>query len=159
MMESLYQYEFEYYCEEHVIIRQSTIANTPQQNVVDERHNISLQQMERAMLDARNILNTFWVEVVHTLVHILKKAHFRPNNDKTPYERWHGKPTKINHFKVFGSKCYIKNNDDNLGKFDARDDEGIFLGYSTKSKGYKCYNKILWKIVSNIDVEGMRIYL
>lgn len=29
-----------------------------------------------------------------------------------------------------------------MGKFDARSDEGIFLGYSTKRKSYRiCFNK------------------
>ena len=39
-----------------------------------------------------------------------------------------------------------------LGKFYVRDDEGIFLGYASKSKGYRCYNKRLHKIVESIDV-------
>lgn len=34
----------------------------------------------------------------------------------------------------FGSKCYMKINEDNLGKFNARANEGIFLGYLTKIK-------------------------
>jgi hypothetical protein len=55
--------------------------------------------------------------------------------------------------KVFGSKCYIKNNDENLGKYDDRVDEGIFLGYATNSKGYKCYNKRLHKMVDCINIK------
>ena len=104
------------------------------------------------MMQESNIPQTFQAEVVHTTVHILNKAHLRPNIDKTPYELWHGKPTSIKYFRVFGSRCFIKNNDKKLGKFDARADEGIFLGYASKSKGYKCYNKTLQKIVESIDV-------
>jgi hypothetical protein len=40
----------------------------------------------------------------------------------------------------------------NVGKFEPRADEGILLGYSSRSKGYKCYNKRLGKIVESIDV-------
>ena len=100
-----------------------------------------------------NIAQTYWAKVVHTMVHILNKAHLRPNCDKTHYELWYGKPTSIKHFKVFMSKCHIKNNDEKLGKFDARSNEGIFLGYSSKSNRYKCYNKILHTIVEIIDVK------
>jgi hypothetical protein len=85
-------------------------------------------------------------------VHILNKAHLRPNSDKTPYEFWFGWPASINHFKVFGSKCYIKNNDDHLGKFDSRVDEGIFLGSAMNSKGYIFFNKRMHKSVDCIDV-------
>jgi hypothetical protein len=60
--------------------------------------------MTRAMMSARGISQTFWVEAIHMTVHILNKAHLRMNNDKTPYELWFGQPTSIKHFKVFGSK-------------------------------------------------------
>ena len=32
-------------------------------------------------------------------------------------------------------------------------DEGIFLGYATNSKGYRCYNKRLHKLVDCIDIK------
>jgi len=49
-------------------------------------------------------------------------------------------------------KCYIKRNEDSLEEFESRDDEGFFLGYSCKIKGYNCYKKRLRKIVGWIDV-------
>ena len=36
------------------------------------------------------------------------------NSDKTPYELWFGRPASVKYFRVFGSKCYIKRDDDNL---------------------------------------------
>jgi hypothetical protein len=36
------------------------------------------------------------------------------------------------------SKCYIRNNNENLGKYDDRADEGIFLGYATNNKLVDC---------------------
>jgi len=44
------------------------------------------------------------------------------------YELSNANPTTIKYFQVFISKCYIKNNNDNLGKFDVMVDEGILLG-------------------------------
>jgi hypothetical protein len=90
--------------------------------------------MERSMMNERNISQTYWVEEIHTTVHILNKSHLRPHIDKTPYELWFGRPASIKDFKVFGSKCYIKNNDENIGKYNDRADEGIFLGYATNNK-------------------------
>ena len=72
-----------------------------------------------------------------------------------PYEIWYGRPASIKYFRVFGSNCYIKRNEDDLGKFDSRTDEGIFLGYSSTKKVYRCYNKMLHKIIESADV---RIY-
>ena len=39
------------------------------------------------------------------------------------------------------SALYLLNTKDNLGKFDSKADEGIFLGYSTSSKAYRIFNK------------------
>jgi hypothetical protein len=74
------------------------------------------------------------------------------NNNKTPYELWKGILATVKYFKVFWSKCYIKRKEDNLHKFDSLTNEGIFLGYASRSKAYKCYNKRLCKVVDNIDV-------
>ena len=99
------------------------------------------------MMNERNISQTYWVEAIHIVVHILNKSHLRLNSDKTPYELWFGIPASIKHFKVFGTKFYIKNIDEHLGKYDDMVDEGIFLGYATNNKGYTCYNKSLHKFV------------
>jgi DNA-binding transcriptional MerR regulator len=145
--------DFKELCDKHGIKREYTIPGTPQQNGVVERQNRIVQQMARSMKKEKNIGQTYWVEAIHTAIHILNKAHLKPHSDKTPYELWHGIPTTIKHFKVFGSKCYIKNNNENLGKYGDRADEGIFLGYYTNSKGYRCYNKRLYKLVDCIDIK------
>ena len=59
--------------------------------------------------------------------------------DKTPYELWFGYSPSVKYFRIFGSKCYIKRNGD-IGKFYPRSDEGMFLGYSLKSKAFICFN-------------------
>ncbi len=46
-----------------------------------------------------------------------------------------------------------KNNDEHLGKYDDMADEGVFLGYATNNKGYRCYNKRLHKMVDCIDIK------
>jgi DNA-binding transcriptional MerR regulator len=145
--------DFKEFFDEHGIKREYTILITPQQNGVVERKNRVVQEMARSMMNEKNIGQTYWVEAIHTIVHVLNKSQLRPQSDKTPYELWFGRPSSIKHFKVFGSKCYIKNNDENLDKYDDRADEGIFLGYATNSKGYRCYNKRMHKMVDCIDVK------
>jgi hypothetical protein len=109
--------------------------------------------MARSMMNEKNIGQTYWVEAIHTVVHVLNKAHLIPQSEKTLYELWFGRPASIKHFRVFGSKCYIKNNDEKLGKYDDKADEGIFLGYATNNKGYICYNNRMHKMVDCIDVK------
>ena len=66
----------------------------------------------------------------------------RPILKKTPYELFEGRKPNISHLKVFGSKCFILNNGKyNLGKFDSKADEGIFLGCSVNRHAYRAYNR------------------
>jgi hypothetical protein len=76
----------------------------------------------------------------------------RNNTDKTPYELWKGRPTNVNQFRVFGRKCYIKREDDRMGKFFSRVDKKVLVGYSSTRKAYKCYNLRLNKVVESINV-------
>ena len=94
----------------------------------------------------------FWTQVVHTSVHIQNRVMLRKNTNKTPYELWKGRPTNVKHFRVFGSKCYIKREDGNMGNFESRVDKGVLVGYSSTRKAYKCYNLILNKVVESINV-------
>jgi len=104
--------EFFDFCEEHGIRREFSIARTPQQNGVVERMNITVQQMARAMLNESGTPTTFWGEATLAAVVILNKTNVRVNNTQTPHEIWYGETPSVKHFKIFGSKCYIKNNDE-----------------------------------------------
>ena len=53
----------------------------------------------------------------------------------------------MSYFRVFGCKCFILNTKDNLGKFDAKSYEAIFIGYSNTSKAYRVFNR------SNLIIE------
>ena len=54
---------------------------------------------------------------------------------------------------MFGSKCYILNDRENLRKFDVKSDEGIFLGYSTTSWAYSIFNKRTKIVTESINVK------
>ena len=58
----------------------------------------------------------------------------------------------MKYFHVFGSKCYILNDRENLGKFNAKSDEGIFLGYSTNIRAYRVYNKRTKTVMESINI-------
>lgn len=94
-------------------------------------------------------------EAVTTTICIMNRAQLQVNIDKTPFKLWKGRPTSIKCFRNFGSKFYMKINDDELGKFDSKVDEGIFIGYSTRNKAYICYNKSIHKVMECIDISHM----
>ena len=145
--------EFWNYFEEHGIKGKFSIARTPQQNGVVERKNKIVEEMARTMLNDSKINDVFWVQVVHIVVHILNRGLLRNKSDQTPYGIWKGRPENVKHFRVFGSKCYIKKEDNKSGKFDSQVDEGIFVGYSWNNKAYICYNLGLKRIVERINLK------
>lgn len=87
------------------------------------------------------------------LCHVLNRVLIRPIIEKIPYELLKGRKPNISYFRVFGCKFFILNNGkDKLGKFDDKDDEGIFLGYSSFSKAYMVFNNRTLAIEEYIHV-------
>ncbi|GJX62072.1 retrovirus-related pol polyprotein from transposon TNT 1-94 [Tanacetum coccineum] len=66
---------------------------------------------------------------------IIVKRH-----DKTSCEIFRERIPDISYFHVFGCPVFIHNHKDYLGKFDAKADDGYFLGYSSVSKAFRVYN-------------------
>ena len=71
---------------------------------------------------------------------------------KTLYELWYDHKPNVSYLKVFGRKCYILK-EFRKGKFDVKGDEGIFLGYSCKSKAYRCLNLSTHKVIESAHVK------
>jgi hypothetical protein len=108
--------------------------------------------MAQTMLMDSKLTDIFSTRAVNTTIHIQNIVMLRNNNEKIPYELWKGRPTNVNHFRVFGIKCYIKREDGKMEKFDSRVDKCVFVGYSSTRKSYKCYNLRLNKFVESINV-------
>nr|GEV16171.1 hypothetical protein [Tanacetum cinerariifolium] len=68
---------------------------------------------------------------------------------KVPLFFW--KPS-VKFFHIFGSLCYIVRDGENLDKIKEKGDECIFMGYSTKSRAYRVFNKRTRVIMESIHV-------
>ena len=105
------------------------------------------------MLNENSLPKYFWVDTVNTACHILNRVSIRPILKKSPYKLFKGRRLVLSHLKVFGCKCFILNNGkESLGKFDAKADEGVFLGYATQSHAYIVYNKRLMTVEESMHV-------
>ena len=122
------------FCDNEGIRHEFSTPKTPQQNGVVERKNRVVQEMARAMIHGKKVAQRFWAEAINTAVHVVNRVYFRHGTKKTPYELWKGKQPNVKYFKNFRSKCYIYKDREDVGKFDTRSDEGIFLGYSINSR-------------------------
>jgi len=83
----------------------------------------------------------------------MNKVLIRPNLKKTPYKLFKGRMPNISHLNVFGCRCFIFNNGkENMGKFDEKVDNGIFIGYSSTSHAYRVYNMRLVTMEESVHV-------
>ena len=108
--------------------------------------------MARVMLLNKDSPLKFWGEAVNTSCHIGNWIFFRTATKKTSYEIWNEKKPKVKYFWVFGSKCFILNGKENLGKFDANSDERIFLVYTVNSWAYRVFNKRTKMVMESINL-------
>ncbi|KAJ9556599.1 hypothetical protein OSB04_011213 [Centaurea solstitialis] len=128
-------------------------VRTPQQNGVAERRNRTLVEAARSMLSEANLATQFWAEAVNTACYTQNTSLIVKRFRRTPYELFRNRKPSIEHLHIFGCVSYILNNKDNLGKFDSKSDDGIFLGYSSISKTYRVFNKRRQTIEETIHVK------
>ncbi|GJZ42008.1 putative ribonuclease H-like domain-containing protein [Tanacetum coccineum] len=112
------------------ILRQFSVARTPQQNRVAKRRNRTLIEAARTMLADSKLPATFWAETVVLLVITPTLSFMRP----------------------FGCPVTILNTIDHLGKFDGKADEGFFVVYSLNSKAFRVFNSRTMIVKENLHI-------
>ena len=81
------------------------------------------------MLISSKLSKSYWVEAINTECYLINSYMIRSEFNKIQYELLKGRKSNLAHLWDFGYVCFVHNNDkDNLGKFDAKSDEGILLG-------------------------------
>nr|GEX77648.1 retrovirus-related Pol polyprotein from transposon TNT 1-94 [Tanacetum cinerariifolium] len=58
----------------------------------------------------------------------------------------------IKFFRVFGCRCYLLNDYEDVGKLKAKGDIGVFVGYSKESAAFRIYNKRTRKIHESMNL-------
>ncbi|GJS84429.1 putative ribonuclease H-like domain-containing protein [Tanacetum coccineum] len=106
------------------ILRQFSVARTPQQNGVAERRNRTLIEATRTMLADSKLPTTFWAEAVNTACYVQNRVYL----------------------------VTILNTIDHLGKFDGKVDEDFFVGYSLNSKAFRVFNSRTRIVEENLHI-------
>ncbi|GJR95896.1 retrovirus-related pol polyprotein from transposon TNT 1-94 [Tanacetum coccineum] len=134
------------------IFHQKSVPRTPQQNGVVERRNRTLVEAARTMMIFSKAPMFLWAEAVATACYTQNRSLIHTRHNKTPYELVHDKKPDLTFFRVFGALCYPTNDSEDLGKFQAKADIGIFVGYAPSRKGYRIYNKRTRRLMETIHV-------
>nr|GEW61110.1 copia protein [Tanacetum cinerariifolium] len=134
------------------ISHQTSVAHTLQQNGVVERQNRTFVEAARTMLIFSKALLFLWAEAINTACYTQNRSLIRLRYNQTPYELMQNKKPNLSFLHVFGSLCYPTNNHEDLGKFDAKADIGIFVGFAPAKKAFRILNRRTWIIFEIVHV-------
>ncbi|GJX73202.1 putative ribonuclease H-like domain-containing protein [Tanacetum coccineum] len=144
--------EMNQFCKMKGILRQYSVARTPQQNGVAERRNRALIETARTMLADSKLPTTFWAEAVNTACYVQDRVLVVKPHNKTPYELFHGRTPTLCFMRPFGCPVTILNTIDHFGKFDGKADEGFFVGYFLNSKAFSVFNSRTRIVEENLHI-------
>nr|GFA60401.1 ribonuclease H-like domain-containing protein [Tanacetum cinerariifolium] len=113
----------------------------------------TLIEAARTMLANAKLPVTFWAEAANTSCCVQNRVLVNMSHNKTPYKLFNGRSPTIGFLKPFGCHVMILNTLDNLGKFEAKGDEGYFIGYSMSSKAFRVFNKRTKRVKENLHIE------
>ena len=99
--------EFEMFCNDRGIKRQTSIPRTPPQNGIAKRRNTFVMECARTVMMEKNVTLIYWREVVSIAIYTLNYVQVKKGTPSTPFELWYGYSPSVKYFKVLGGKCYI----------------------------------------------------
>ncbi|GJQ90399.1 retrovirus-related pol polyprotein from transposon TNT 1-94 [Tanacetum coccineum] len=134
------------------ITQQFSAARMPQQNGVVERRNRTLVEAAITMLTFANLPLFLWAEAIATACFTQNCSIIHKRFDKTPYELINKRKPNIKFFHVFGCRCYLLNDYDDVAKLKTKGDIGVFVGYSKELASFRIYNKRTRKIHESVNV-------
>ncbi|GJS69457.1 putative ribonuclease H-like domain-containing protein [Tanacetum coccineum] len=134
------------------ILRQLSVARTPQQNGVVEKRNRTLIKASRTMLADSKLPTTFWSEVVNIACYVQNRVLVVKPHNKTPFELFHSRTPTLSFMRPFRCPVTILNTIDHLDKFNGKGDEGFFVGYSLYSKAFRVFNSRTRIVEENLHI-------
>nr|GFC15242.1 integrase, catalytic region, zinc finger, CCHC-type, peptidase aspartic, catalytic [Tanacetum cinerariifolium] len=119
------------------ITQKKFITRTPQQIGIVERRNRTLVEAARTILTFANLPSFLWAEAITTACFTQNHSIIHKRFDKTPYELINKRKPNIKFFRVFGCRCYLLNDYEDVEKLKAKGDIGVFVGYSKESAAFR----------------------
>ena len=129
------------YLADQGIVHQTSAAYTPEQNGRAERLNRTLIERARALLMQHDLPKEMWAAAMATsarLHNIVPAAR----STETPQELFLGIVPDPTRLRVFGCKAFAHVPAGQRQKFDARSEEGVFIGYAENSKAWRI---LVWR--------------
>ena len=131
--------EFNDFCREVGIKRETSVPYTPKQNDIAERKNRTIMEATCAMIYDQGLPKFLWGEAANTTVYVQNRSLHQALDFKTPEEFFTGKKPHVSHFRIFDCPVYFHVPKWKKNKLEASRKKGIFVSYIESSKAYRIY--------------------
>lgn len=121
------------------ILYETTIGYSPNMNGIVERDNRTIMERVKCMCYTADLPLNLWAELANTAVYLMNRT---PNREeqKTPFELWHGHKPHVGHLRIIGSETHVHVPKQLRKKLDAVSWQGILVGYGRSNQFYRVYN-------------------
>ena len=121
------------------IVYKLSCPHTPEQIGIVERCHHAVKELGMTMIFHNGVPNFLLVEAFTTTTFLINRLPSSSINFNSPYFRLYGVHHNYYVLRVFGTRCYPYTWDTKKNKFDPKIIPCVFLGYSDKHKGYRCF--------------------
>ncbi|CAA7028521.1 unnamed protein product [Microthlaspi erraticum] len=111
---------------------------TSQQNGRAERMLCTVNNLIRTLLIQAHMPHSFWVEALHTAVHLINIMPSSAIDNQVPYTKLFQKEARCQHLRTFGCLCYPNLLPMTPHKLAPRSTPCVLLGYPTDHRGDRC---------------------
>ncbi|CAN1189557.1 Retrovirus-related Pol polyprotein from transposon RE2, partial [Linum perenne] len=130
----------------HGIHYQMSCPGVSEQNGLVERKNRHVLELARALILQSQVPQSFWPEVVDTVIYLINRQVTPTLSDKPPYLALYGRMPSYSMLRVFGCVCFVLLPRTERTKLTSKTAKCVFMGYSHHHKGYMCYDPALRRI-------------
>jgi hypothetical protein len=122
------------------IVHRVACPHTHQQNGAVERKHRHIVETGLAFLYHASVPLRFWDDAFQTACYLINCLPTPILHQKSSFESLFHSSPDYSLLKIFGSACWPNLRPYNSHKLQPRSLQCVFLGYSLRHKGYKCYH-------------------
>ena len=124
---------------EVVILRQTCIRDTPQQNGIVERKIKYLLETFRSLIFQSQVPLIYLGECLLAATYLINRIPTKILSNTIPFELLFGKIPIYHYLKSFGCLCYVSTQKRHRDKFHPRASSCVFLGYPYSQRDIKSW--------------------